>query len=383
MIRGSLLVLSAFTFVATALPRLAAQPSIELVAEDLAFPTNMAFAPGRIFFTEKETGDVRIIPDGRVLPEPFVHVSVEASAERGLLGIALDPDFERDPWAYLYYSEAGGSANQIMRVRAEGNTAGEVDPLITLLPAVTGYHNGGDMAFGPDGKLYAVTGEAHDPERAQDPNDLGGKVLRLDPDGSVPDDNPLGPDNPVYALGIRNSFGLCFDPVTGALWETENGPASDDEVNRIVAGGNYGWPDQLGSGGTPRFVDPVLVFPEEIRADRLRRLGRRAATVLRELPRWAVRGRPSPDGRTAGTPGRIPGIDGPVIDVSRGPDGTIYLTTTDSLLRLVGTPRGSPVPVGSPTSPGFDSGAGTGVRLVIAAILIGGLILLRRRILRR
>jgi glucose/arabinose dehydrogenase len=264
MIRGSLLVLSAFTFVATALPRLAAQPSIELVAEDLAFPTNMAFAPGRIFFTEKETGDVRIIRDGRVLPEPFVHVSVEASAERGLLGIALDPDFERDPWAYLYYSEAGGSANQIIRVRAEGNTAGEVDPLITLLPAVTGYHNGGDMAFGPDGKLYAVTGEAHDPERAQDPNDLGGKVLRLDPDGSVPRRQPPGPDNPVYALGIRNSFGLCFDPVTGALWETENGPASDDEVNRIVAGGNYGWPDQLGSGGTPRFVDPVLVFPEEI-----------------------------------------------------------------------------------------------------------------------
>jgi Glucose / Sorbosone dehydrogenase len=129
MIRGSLLVLSAFTFVATALPQLAAQPSIELVAEDLAFPTNMAFAPdGRIFFTEKETGDVRIIRDGRVLPEPFVHVSVEASAERGLLGIALHPDFERDPWAYLYYSEAGGSANQIIRVRAEGNTAGEVDP---------------------------------------------------------------------------------------------------------------------------------------------------------------------------------------------------------------------------------------------------------------
>src|SRR6266508_757312 len=168
MIRGSLLVLSAFTFVATALPQLAAQPSIELVAEDLAFPTNMVFAAGRIFFTEKETVDVRIIRDGRVLPEPFVNVSVEASAERVLLGIAIDPDFERDPWAYLYYSEAGGSANQIIRVRAEGNTAGEVDPLITLLPAVTGYHNGGDMAFGPDGKLYAVTGEAPDPERAQD-----------------------------------------------------------------------------------------------------------------------------------------------------------------------------------------------------------------------
>jgi aldose sugar dehydrogenase len=384
MARRSLLVLSAFTFVATALPQLAAQPSVVPVATELAFPTNMAFAPdGRIFFTEKETGNVRIIRDGRVLPEPFVHVSVEPSAERGLLGIALHPDFEREPWVYLYYSETGGASNRIIRVRAEGTTAGEIDPLITLLPAVTGYHNGGDMAFGPDGKLYAVTGEAHDPERAQDPNDLGGKVLRLNPDGSVPDDNPLGPDNPVYALGIRNSFGLCFDPVNGALWETENGPASDDEVNRIVGGGNYGWPDQLGSGGAPGFVDPVLVFPEGIvptgcavSADgrRLYFGGYRGGLYEADL---------SPNERTAGTPGRIPGIEAPVIDVARGPDGTIYLATTDSLLRLVGTPTGSPVPAGSPTSPGSDGALGTGLGLVIAAVLIGGLILLRRRILRR
>jgi len=344
----------------------------------------MAFAPdGRIFFTEKETGNVRIIRDGRVLPEPFVHVSVEASAERGLLGIALHPDFEREPWVYLYYSETGGASIRIIRVRAEGDRAAEVDPIITLLPAVTGYHNGGDMAFGPDRKLYAVTGEAHDPERAQDPNDLGGKVLRLDPDASVPEDNPLGPANPVYALGIRNSFGLCFDPVTANMWETENGPATDDEVNRIVAGANYGWPDHLGVGGEPGFVDPILVFPDEIVPT-----GCSVSADGRRLYFGSYRGGLyeadlSPDGRTAGTPGRIPGIDASVIDVARGPDGTIYLATTDSILRLAGTPTGSPVPVGGPTSPGFGGGAGTGVGLVIAAVLIGGLILLRRRILRR
>lgn len=102
---------------------------------------------------------------------------------------------------------------------------------------MNGYHNGGDMTFGPDGKLYLVTGEAHQPARAQDVEDLGGKVLRLNPDGSIPDDNPFGPANPVFALGIRNSFGLCFNPANGDLWETENGPATDDKVNLIRAGG--------------------------------------------------------------------------------------------------------------------------------------------------
>jgi glucose/arabinose dehydrogenase len=384
MVARALTALVPFAIVALAATPVTAQPSTEPVATNLAFTTNMAFAlDGRIFFTEKETGDVRIIRDGRVLPEPFVHISVEGSSERGLLGIALDPNFERQPWVYLYYSEAGGASNRIIRVRAEGDSAGEIDPLITLLPAVAGYHNGGDMAFGPDGKLYAVTGEAHDPERAQDPNDLGGKVLRLDPDGSVPDDNPLGPSNPVYALGIRNSFGLCLDPVRGNLWETENGPATDGEVNRIVAGANYGWPDQLGPGGEPGFVDPILVFPEEIVPT-----GCAISAHGRRLYFGSYRGGLyeadlSSDGTSLDAPGRIPGIDDSVIDVARGPDGTIYLATTNSILRLAGTPTGSPVPVGSPTSPGLGGGARTGVGLVIAAVLIGGLILLRRRIDRR
>ena len=285
---------------------------------------------------------------------------------------------------YLYYSERGGTSNRIIRVRAEVGEALEVDPIITLLPAVTGYHNGGDMAFGSDGKLYAVTREAHDPERAQDPNDLGGKVLRLDPDGSVPIDNPLGPENPVYALGIRHSFGLCFNPVTGDLWETENGPASDDEVNRIVAAGNYGWPDQLGPGGEGRFIDPELDFERVIVA---------TGCAVTSDGRWLYfgsylnglyRARLLPDGSLGG-PELVPGVGTAVTDVARAPDGSISVATSYAILRLPGTPPGSPRPTGSPTSasPGPARGAGTGVGLVIAAVLIGGLILLRRRIVRR
>jgi glucose/arabinose dehydrogenase len=289
MAARALTALVSFAIVALAATPVTAQPSTEPVATNLAFPTNMAFAlDGRIFFTEKETGDVRIIRDGRVLPEPFVHISVEGSSERGLLGIALDPNFERQPWVYLYYSEAGGASNRIIRVRAEGDSAGEIDPLITLLPAVAGYHNGGDMAFGPDGKLYAVTGEAHDPERAQGPNDLGGKVLRLDPDGSVPDDNPLGPDNPVYALGIRNSFGLCFDPATGQhVGDRERtGHRRRGQPDRRGRELRVARSAGAGRGAGIRGPDPGLSRRD--RADGVRRLGRRTAAVLRELPRRAL-----------------------------------------------------------------------------------------------
>jgi glucose/arabinose dehydrogenase len=204
------------------------------VATGLAFPTNLAFAPdGRVFFTEKDTGNVRILQGDRVLPEPFAALPVDGVGEKGLLGIALDPGFPDEPWVYIYYSDSTDGRNRLVRIRADANHGTERRTLLDLLPTVNGYHNGGDLAFGPDGKLYVVTGEAHEAERAQDPSDLGGKVLRMNADGSVPHDNPFGAGNPVYAIGIRNSFGLCFDPGSGLLWETENGPSSDDEVNLI------------------------------------------------------------------------------------------------------------------------------------------------------
>jgi glucose/arabinose dehydrogenase len=167
----------------------------------LDFPTNMAFAPdGRLFFTEKSTGRVRIVRrDGQLLPAAFVTLPVIPDAERGLLGIALDPDFERNPWVYLYDSNATTGMNELIRIRDENGVAGQRQMLLVGLPASSGYHNGGDLAFGPDGTLFASIGEVHESERAQDVDDLGGKIVRLNRDGSIPADDPFGSANPVWS----------------------------------------------------------------------------------------------------------------------------------------------------------------------------------------
>ncbi|MEX0989238.1 MAG: PQQ-dependent sugar dehydrogenase [Actinomycetota bacterium] len=236
----------------------AQEARVDPIVADAAFPTNLARTDdGTLLYTEKETGRVRVVdPDGSLRDAPLIEVPVTGGAERGLLGIALDPDEE---WVYLYLSDAG-ERNRVVRFPREG---GEPEAVFEGLPSVSGYHNGGDLAFGPDGMLYVITGEAHDPDLAQDPGSVGGKILRLTPTGEIPADNP-DPGSPVFALGIRNSFGICVDPRTGEIWETENGPDRDDEINRVPPAGNLGWPLHLGRGGAPRFVDPVLVYPDVI-----------------------------------------------------------------------------------------------------------------------
>jgi quinoprotein glucose dehydrogenase len=249
----------------TALPATAsaaAEPEPFVAGLDL--PVSMAFAPdGRLFVAEQHLGDIRVVEDGALVREPFAHIDVLGTFEQGLLGIALHPDFPDEPWLYAYYSDPLLRINRLARLPVD--RAGEPEILLDLLTTERGYHNGGDLVFGSDGMLYITVGEVHEPERAQDPADLGGKVLRLAPDGSVPDDNPFGPGIAAYSIGHRNSFGICLDPETGDLWETENGPTSDDEVNLLRAGGNYGWPEQLGPGGAERgFADPVLDYPTQI-----------------------------------------------------------------------------------------------------------------------
>nr|MBA3691347.1 PQQ-dependent sugar dehydrogenase [Actinomycetota bacterium] len=339
-------------------PTEAARTEPQLVAGDLAFPTNMAMAPdGRIFYTEKDTGDIRIIAGGRVLPQPFDHVDVIEGAETGLLGIALHPNFPAQPWVYVYYSDAADGRNRLIRILADGDAGTQRQNLIDGLSTANGYHNGGDLVFGLDGSLFLSLGEAHEAQRAQDPNDIGGKVIRIRADGTLAPDNPFGPDNPVYSLGHRNSFGLCVDPADGDLWETENGPGSDDEVNLVVAGANYGWPEQLGPGGASPFVDPVVAYRRIIvptgcavwGGDLF--VGSYATGLLHRISLPAVPG--------AAVDEVVARFDQGITDVVSGPDGDLYVATAGAIWRFVGDAASmSPIPVPSPSVPPGAGGSG-------------------------
>jgi glucose/arabinose dehydrogenase len=243
---------------------------LQSVIGSLNFPVGLAQAPdGRVFFNERLTGRIRIInPQWQLVNTPFCQLNVATSGEQGLLGLTLDPNFAQNRFVYVYLTEAGAVRNRVVRyTESSGQCTGQTVILDTL--PVSSVHNGGIIQFGPDGKLYVIIGDAADTANSQNLTSLAGKILRVNPDGTAPSDNPFF-SNPnanaklVYALGIRNSYGFTFHGHTGDLWETENGPQDNDEINRIVAGGNYGWPTVRGIAGNPSFIDPILAYTPTI-----------------------------------------------------------------------------------------------------------------------
>ena len=233
----------------------------------LNFPVSLRFAPdGRIFFTEKNTGNIRIIQqNGTLVPTPFATVNPIFNAEEaGLLGIALDPAFSSNNYVYVYYTyrDSGSFTHgHIVRYTANSNTGTNPRDIFDVTGSApnTVYHNGGYIKFGPDSKLYAMVGEFHQGQQAQNQSSMTGKMLRMNSDGSVPSDNPIA-GSLDYAWGIRNSFGFDFDSSNNRLVATMAGPSSDDKILIIVKGGNYGWPTCLGICNDPRFIDPIVDF---------------------------------------------------------------------------------------------------------------------------
>lgn len=340
---------STSTPTATTSPSLGAfQPIVEVVATGLEVPWALAFAPdGRLFVTERP-GRLRVIVDGRLRPTPVATLPVATSAESGLMGLALDPQFARNGYLYVMYTyrtQAGELRNRVARLTVRGDVAGDEQIVLDGIPGGV-IHDGGRIAFGPDGKLYVTTGDASNGALAQDRRSLAGKILRINPDGTIPADNPF-PGSPVFSYGHRNPEGIAWQPGTGTLFETEHGPVGNDEVNIIQAGQNYGWPDVSGRGGTSRSVDPILVFTPSIapagaafyEGDRLAPwAGNLFFATLRgqHLHRVVLGG---PDQRAVIASERLfEGVYGRLRAVAVGPDGYLYVTTSNR------DGRGNPAP---------------------------------------
>lgn len=332
-------------------------PGVDTIASGLEVPWALAFAPdGRLFVTER-VGRIRVIENGALRQEPWATIPVAADGEAGLMGIAVAPDFatSRAIYAVATVTRADRHVNQVLRLTDENGVGGRPTVVLDDIPAAV-FHAGDAIAFGPDGTLYVATGDAREPGDAQDPASLAGKVLRMRPDGRIPDDNPTR-GSLVYARGVRNMQGLTWLP-SGEAVGTDHGPSGfpnerfrqgRDELNVIPRGGNLGWPTVAGRSGDRRFSRPLVdwsdpgiapsgvaaytgphgpwsgsVFVAALKGEQLRRV-----TLVRDSTAagW----------RAVSDESLFGGVFGRLRAVAMGPDGLLYFTTSNRDGR--GTPR--------------------------------------------
>ncbi len=239
-----------------------------ILASGLASPTAMQIAPdGRIFVCEQR-GRVRVIKNGVLLSTPFVTIPVDSQGERGLLGMAFDPNFSVNNYVYLYYTTPEpGRQNRISRFTASGDVAvpGSEAVLFQMELRSSDFHQGGALNFGPDGKLYAAVGDNATTANAQSLSSVHGKILRINADGSIPTDNPFysstsGINRAIWSLGLRNPYTFAFNPDSSEMFINDVGQATWEEINNGVAGANYGWPNTEGPTTDPRFASPSYSY---------------------------------------------------------------------------------------------------------------------------
>ena len=309
----------------------------------LDFPVDMAWVSGtsKIFFTEKDTGKIRVIVGRDLRARPCATLDVANDGEAGLLGIALHPSFDTNKRLYVYFTNRSPRENRVVRFTVRKNVCRERTAIIRGIGASSGYHNGGQLEFA-GGKLFVSTGESHRASDAQDTSNRLGKILRVNPSGSVPADNPFGAGNPVWSYGHRNPFGLVFRRDKKILYETENGPSCDDELNIIRRARNYGWGAAHDCGTAGVGTDPKapirrwsnVIVPTDpcFYRGRMKKLSGDlyVPAFNGQLRRIALNSR-----GTRVRSDRVIHRGAGKVDCAKGPGGWLYFLTPSSISRIV------------------------------------------------
>jgi quinoprotein glucose dehydrogenase len=332
---------------------------VKVWVKNLDIPWSLIFLPdGRALVSERG-GTIRLIKKGVLQEKTYALIDVAHTGEGGLMGLALHPDFPQRPYIYAMhtYRKMTGLYNRIIRLMDKGEQ-GVFDTVV--LENIPGgrLHNGGRISFGPDGMLYIATGEIFRSELAQDLTSLGGKILRIKPDGSIPEDNPFK-NSPIFSYGHRNPQGIAWHPKTGDLFISEHGPSGEfghfahDEINVVIRGRNYGWPEVIGASSKEPYTDPLIVwkkttppsgmsfyngnllkhltgdlFVATLRSKsliRIRLMKENTGYKAKKIERWFAESYND-------------GVFGRIRDVVTGPDGALYFLTNNR------DGRGSPLP---------------------------------------
>ncbi len=306
---------------------------VEILATNLEKPWSIDFADKRIFISEKG-GTIRVIDSGELLDDPLVTLRTADVFDGGLLGIAVHPNFEQNNilYAYYTYSEEGELWNKLIQIKESDSKIIEAKTILDKVPG-SSFSNGGIIKFGPDSKLYVGTGIVSDlSHESQNLESLQGKILRLNDDGSVPDDNPFD-DSLVYSYGHRNPKGMSWDS-SGNFYLTEIGPTKNDEINLITAGKNYGWPDVQCYSKNTEFVNPLKCFDPSLEPGGIifytgDKLGLENFMILASQKASNLY-KVEVDENGVNLEGSILSGVGRIRDVAQGPDGYLYVITSNT-----------------------------------------------------